>query len=318
MPTTLRDIANACGMDVSTVSRALRDDARVAASTRERIRRIATRMGYEPNYAARSLVGARTRTVWFLTPSITNPHEQRPADAASRLFAERGYDLLLMLYHRDAERYVHILRRLDQGVADGAVILPGPLADGKPELRRLADKEFPLVFLDRHPEFAEQPTVTTDNAGGAAMLVEEVAAAGAETFVVLHGDHNTVERDRRGGTVAALGRARMPFVFGGAAKPVDVAGAECVGIVGTLSHRICEYVDAHAEALAGKRLIYGCFDRFDADPYPAERAFICEQDFDAMALRAVEVVHGLIEGNRPRDAEVLVPPKGIRVIEGRR
>ena len=42
---TLKDIAEQCGKTVSTVSRALRDDPRVTARTREAIKTLAEEMG---------------------------------------------------------------------------------------------------------------------------------------------------------------------------------------------------------------------------------------------------------------------------------
>lgn len=57
-PVTLQDIARRCGFTKSTVSRALLNDPRVKAKTREHILAIADKMGYRPglNTAARRLV----------------------------------------------------------------------------------------------------------------------------------------------------------------------------------------------------------------------------------------------------------------------
>ena len=45
----LKEIAEECGVNVSTVSRALKDDSRVKADTRKKIHAMASRMGYTPN-----------------------------------------------------------------------------------------------------------------------------------------------------------------------------------------------------------------------------------------------------------------------------
>ena len=64
MPATLKDVAQACSVDVSTASRALRGDPRVAPDTVARLRSAADRLGYRPNLAARALRAGATRTVW--------------------------------------------------------------------------------------------------------------------------------------------------------------------------------------------------------------------------------------------------------------
>ncbi|RMD74162.1 MAG: LacI family transcriptional regulator [Lentisphaerae bacterium] len=60
---TIKEIANATGVHPMTVSRALRNDPKVAAKTLERIRSAARRLGYVPNAAARAIVTGKFNTV---------------------------------------------------------------------------------------------------------------------------------------------------------------------------------------------------------------------------------------------------------------
>jgi DNA-binding LacI/PurR family transcriptional regulator len=57
---TIKDIARAAGVSVTTVSDSLSGNGRLPAETRERIRQLAKELGYRPSAAARSLVGSRT------------------------------------------------------------------------------------------------------------------------------------------------------------------------------------------------------------------------------------------------------------------
>lgn len=52
-PTTLNDIAAATGYSRIAVSMALRDQPGIAAKTREKIKKVATKLGYAPNLGAR-------------------------------------------------------------------------------------------------------------------------------------------------------------------------------------------------------------------------------------------------------------------------
>jgi DNA-binding LacI/PurR family transcriptional regulator len=58
---TQRDIAERLGLHVTTVSKALRGDERIARATRERIRREAENIGYVPDPALSSLIAYRQR-----------------------------------------------------------------------------------------------------------------------------------------------------------------------------------------------------------------------------------------------------------------
>ncbi|MCU0791263.1 MAG: helix-turn-helix domain-containing protein [Opitutaceae bacterium] len=55
----MRDIANLVGLDPSTVSLALRDHPRIAAATRERVRRAAAKLGYAPDPLLSALASYR-------------------------------------------------------------------------------------------------------------------------------------------------------------------------------------------------------------------------------------------------------------------
>jgi DNA-binding LacI/PurR family transcriptional regulator len=57
---TIKDIARAAGVSVTTVSDSLSGNGRLPAETRQRVRQLAKELGYRPSAAARSLVGSRT------------------------------------------------------------------------------------------------------------------------------------------------------------------------------------------------------------------------------------------------------------------
>jgi len=73
--TTLKDVARAVGVNVSTVSRALNPDSRhrVSGALSKKIRKASERLKYLPNAAASSLRTLRTRTVGVIVPDIADP-----------------------------------------------------------------------------------------------------------------------------------------------------------------------------------------------------------------------------------------------------
>ena len=56
---TIKEIAKLAGISAMTVSRALNDDPRVKAETRNKILGIAKKLKYRPNLIARALVSKR-------------------------------------------------------------------------------------------------------------------------------------------------------------------------------------------------------------------------------------------------------------------
>ena len=100
-PVTLRDIARAASVDVSTVSLALRGHPRIPAATRQRIRQVAGQLGYSPDpslsrLAARRWLGRRsseTATLAYLAqihhpaedPALRDRYLQGVREQAGRL-----------------------------------------------------------------------------------------------------------------------------------------------------------------------------------------------------------------------------------------
>lgn len=73
MGTTIEQIAKLCGVSVATVSRALNRPEDVSNETREKIRHVASELGYVPNAAARSLTKGRSRLIGLTVPDFKNP-----------------------------------------------------------------------------------------------------------------------------------------------------------------------------------------------------------------------------------------------------
>ena len=74
MSVTLVEIAEAAGVSVSTVSRALSNtDYPLKEETRQRILKLAEDMGYKPNLVARSLQSNRSHIVGVVVDRMQSP-----------------------------------------------------------------------------------------------------------------------------------------------------------------------------------------------------------------------------------------------------
>lgn len=69
---TLHDVAELAGVSFMTVSRALREPAKVSPQTRERVLEAIKEIGYVPNLAARSLVSSSSNLVTVVVPNLEN------------------------------------------------------------------------------------------------------------------------------------------------------------------------------------------------------------------------------------------------------
>ena len=73
MPATIRDVARASGVHISTVSRTFSAPHLVNPETRSRVLACAEELGYRPNRAARALITGRTHNIGLIVADIANP-----------------------------------------------------------------------------------------------------------------------------------------------------------------------------------------------------------------------------------------------------
>ncbi|MDA4891703.1 LacI family DNA-binding transcriptional regulator [Streptomyces sp. MS2A] len=172
MTVTIREVAAEAGLSISTVSRAFSNPEVVNLSTRERVRVIAERLGYQPNQAARLLRGGRSGSIGLIIPDITNPFFA-PILKAIQVRARRHGQTVLVAdgdEHPDAELdAIEVLRPRVDGL-----VLWSPTVDAD-TLAQIHAKT-PVVLINR--ELEGFPQVHIDLAPGVAQAGESLVAYG--------------------------------------------------------------------------------------------------------------------------------------------
>ena len=126
MTITLRDVAREAGVSASAVSRAFTIGAPVAPATRDRVLKVAARMGYRPNRLAASLTTGRTRLIGLVADDFCNPFMVRVIDLFTRGLQARGLRPLLINLD-PATSAAEALRMLNEYAVDAAILMSGTL-----------------------------------------------------------------------------------------------------------------------------------------------------------------------------------------------
>ena len=92
---TIKDIARACGVGVSTVSRVLNERPDVSDEVRRRVLAEVERQGYIPNNSARDLVKTQSDTIGVVARGIGNPFFSDLLKTITREIDRRGYSMAL-------------------------------------------------------------------------------------------------------------------------------------------------------------------------------------------------------------------------------
>lgn len=178
---TLRDVARAAGVHVSTVSRTFSAPQVVNPETRERVLATAAELGYRPNQVARALTTGRTCNLGLIVADIANPFFPPLIKAAQAYARERGYQVFVADTDEDPQAEQELVQTLAQQV-DGAVLVSPRLSNAA--IERLG-RQLPLVVVNRRVKGL--PAVLMDVGQGADSAVAHLHALGHRHLVLVGG-----------------------------------------------------------------------------------------------------------------------------------
>ena len=100
---TIKDIARACGVSVSTVSRVLNNRPDVSEDVRKRVLATVEAKGYIPNNSARDLVRSRSDAIGVIVRGTGNLFFSEMLKTISREIEKRGYTMVLQFIDSGAD-----------------------------------------------------------------------------------------------------------------------------------------------------------------------------------------------------------------------
>ena len=202
MQTTIREVAQAAGVSITTVSRALNGTGRISKSTRRRVLQYAQDLGYQPNELARSLLAKSTQTIAVVVPDITNPFFPELIQGIDTVAGDRGHLVLLCDSADDPLKAWSDLAALRRKQVDG-VVLVGVRLDG--DRLTAVTAGLPVVTVDREVQLSSASVVQSDHRAGARLATEHLMGLGHERIAHLTGTPGlAVAKARQAGYEDAL------------------------------------------------------------------------------------------------------------------
>jgi DNA-binding LacI/PurR family transcriptional regulator len=193
---TLSQVAASAGVSIATASRALSGKPRVSREVIDRVRAVATEMGYRVDPVARALREGSSRLVGMIVPVIGIPFFAQLVDAIEEELNRVGFELLLADSHGFVEEEVRRLRVFGDRRVDGIVIIA---SDRTASMQSLANVPagIPVVEVDRATDRPVADFVGVDNDLGMRLVFDHLAEQGVATVGFAGSDDastNGVER----------------------------------------------------------------------------------------------------------------------------
>jgi LacI family repressor for deo operon, udp, cdd, tsx, nupC, and nupG len=188
----IREVAEAAGTSVATISRALQQPHVVAPATLRRVLEIIQKLGYTPSAQPKILRTARTNVIVALVPDISNPFFSEIIRGIEQVAHEHGYSVLLGDTQNSRERETAYAQLCATRQADGIITL-------LPHLPQVASAgPIPLVNACEYFRDNSVTKVLVDNRKAAQEATGYLVSLGHRDIAFLSGPMNTqicVDRD---------------------------------------------------------------------------------------------------------------------------
>jgi LacI family transcriptional regulator len=202
---TIHDIARELGISASTVSRALNNNPRISAATRDMVQQLAASQGYQPNVMASSLRKGQGNTVGVIVPNINRSFFSNIIGGIEEKLSRAGFNLMICQSNESLEKEKKALRTLMHARVDGIMMSLSMETQDYKHLEQLLQQGIRMVFFDRVPDTLPVDAVVINDHSASFSITKRLLDQGFRHPAHVGGsDRINVYRNRKSGYLDAL------------------------------------------------------------------------------------------------------------------
>lgn len=317
---TMKDVAAIAGVAVTTVSRVINRDPKVAEDTRARVVAAIAELHYQPDLHAGNLRRrGRTNTLGLLVGNVANPFSASLHRAVEDVARPHHVAVFASSLDDDPTREREAVEAFLRRRVDGLILTT--IGRDHTYLAREMERGTPVVFVDRRPSGVVADTVLSDNYAGARVAVAHLADHGHARIAFL-GDSEEIftARERRRGYLDECrerGLEVSPSLMVSGLGD-DVAAARAVaGLLASEDPPTALFTAQNlitigaVEALSNAHKLASVglvgFDDIPMAAHLAVPVTVVAQDPSRIGRLAAELVFGRLDGDTSEPREITVP-----------
>ena len=185
MAATMKDVAEAAGVSIATVSFVLNDTKPVTPETRRRIEQAMADLGFRRNMVARALASRRTRIIALVCPFAADRTAHSLKDffiGAAQAANEADHHLVIWPVSNDGEALASLV---GQKLVDGVVLMEVGLDDARVEVLR--ELNTPFALIGRTRDMTGVPYVDIDFETSMRLCLDHLADLGHRRIAFVNG-----------------------------------------------------------------------------------------------------------------------------------
>lgn len=190
---TIKDVAKAAGVSVSTASYALNGNSKISEATRAKVLEAAKLLNFQKNGYATDLKRSSTKTIALILSDMSGPYYSELIRGVQETALENGYDLIACSSFGGEDSTA--VKFLKEKRADGAIISAHNVQDEA--ILESARKGFPIVVLDRLLTSEHIYNVLVNNEQGGYSATELLIKNGHRKIAYISGPSNSYDHKSR-------------------------------------------------------------------------------------------------------------------------
>lgn len=160
---TIRDMAKLLGVNISTVSRALKDHPDIGAETKKRVKELAEELGYIPNYQAVNFRAKKTKLIALILPELGRFFFPDMVKAIEEMTTKRGYNFITFQTNESVEREKECIGLCRSFGIDGLLAVLTKETKNLKHFKPLLKSKTPVVFVDKVLKATDSTVVTIND-----------------------------------------------------------------------------------------------------------------------------------------------------------
>jgi LacI family transcriptional regulator len=187
---TIKDIAKALGLSISTVSKALHGSHEISKETKAQVLAYASQYNYKPNPIAQSLKKGRSKSIGVIVCNIDNNFFSQAINGIESVARQKDYNVIITQSRESYDREVANSEHLSSRSVDGLIISLSAETRNVDHLVRLHQKGLPIVFFDRVTDAIATHQVIADNYKGAYEATRHLLQQGFRRIAHITSSHS--------------------------------------------------------------------------------------------------------------------------------
>lgn len=210
--TSLKDLAQALGVSIPTVSRALKDSPEISRELCAKAKQLAKDMNYRPNPFAMSLRKNAPRIIGVVVPDIVTHFFASILNGIENMAIANGYFVIITTSHESFEHEKRNIENLVNMRVEGIIACLSQETTDFAHFVALKEINMPLILFDRVCLTDQFSSVIADGVQSAQMATQHLLDNGSRRIAFIGGaNHLDIVKRRKHGYLEALRDNRIPI-----------------------------------------------------------------------------------------------------------